>query len=174
MMDTKFKINFGSNDWENNFAEKVLSVEKDMPVLEQTFGHFLMREKLIKGFSFNGLLELEVFIVSDHEIREINNEYRKLDKSTDVISLSMFDDFREEWVENKLPIVNLGDVFISMDTAKKQALENNISLKEEIFELLIHGILHLLGFDHEKSNKELELMYKKEREIYDYFSGNCE
>ena len=52
-----------------------------------------------------------------------------------------------------------------METAKRQAQQNGISLDRELIELLIHGILHLLGFDHEISEKEMEIMYKKEQEI---------
>lgn len=59
----------------------------------------------------------------------------------------------------------LGDVVISVDTAKKQAEESAHSLEIEIFILLIHGILHLMGFDHEKSKKEAEKMQSKERKL---------
>ncbi len=83
---------------------------------------------------------------TDLEIHEINKEYRNIDKPTDVITFALFfDDDMKFVVENT---IELGDIIISTDTAKRQALENNLAQEEEMTVLLTHGVLHLLGFDH--------------------------
>ena len=83
---------------------------------------------------------------ADSEIHEINKEYRKIDKPTDVITFALFfDDDIKTVIENT---AELGDIIISTETAEKQASENNLTLEQEITVLLTHGVLHLLGFDH--------------------------
>ena len=88
--------------------------------------------------------ELSIALVDDGEIRELNRNYRNRDRATDVLSFSLIDgecaDFRG---------VMLGDVVISIETALRQARKRHRSLDEETARLLIHGVLHLLGHDHE-------------------------
>lgn len=94
----------------------------------------------------NSEFNFDVTFCTDFEIHEINKEYRNIDKATDVITFALFfDDEMKFVVENT---VELGDIIISTDTAKKQALENNLNEEQEITVLLTHGVLHLLGFDH--------------------------
>lgn len=85
---------------------------------------------------------------------------------TDVLAFSQ----REDDFASLNPDI-LGDVVISVDTAKKQAEESTHSFEIEIFILLIHGILHLMGFDHEKSKKKAEIMQYRERELLKLVSG---
>lgn len=87
--------------------------------------------------------ELSIVFVSDPEIHKYNLAYRGKDKPTDVLSFSLLEG------ENKIGTSSLGDVMISLKTAKKQAKEYGVTFSEEILRLLIHGILHLCGFDHE-------------------------
>ena len=89
----------------------------------------------------------DVNIVTPAQIRKINNKYRKIDKVTDVISFANRDD--------KTVIVPLlGEIFICLDQAKKQAKTYGHSLKHELIFLFTHGLLHLLGFDHTKPKDE--------------------
>ncbi len=106
--------------------------------------------------------ELSILITSDEEIRELNRLYRNKDKATDVLSFPM----GEEIGGWKL----LGDVVISIDTARVQAKELGISLEEEVKRLLIHGIVHLLGYDHELSKEE----EKRFREMEEYIQSKIE
>ena len=92
--------------------------------------------------------ELSVLLTNDRKIRTLNKQYRGQDRATDVLSFSQ----NEE--ENKPNSSLMGDVVISTETAKRQAAEHGLTLEEEIVLLLIHGILHLLGFDHERSDEE--------------------
>ena len=106
--------------------------------------------------------ELSILLVGDDEMRGINSEYRGKDRPTDVISFAMSD--------GEFPGINkdiLGDVVISLDTAKRQAIERGVSFREEVDFLLIHGILHLNGYDHERSELERLRMEEKERELID-------
>lgn len=99
-------------------------------------------------------LELSVIFVNDERIHEINRDYRKIDRSTDVISFALEDN--EQFYVEGMPR-ELGDIFISIDHAKKQADEYGHSFYREMCFLFTHGLLHLLGYDHmnEKDEKEM-------------------
>ena len=107
--------------------------------------------------------ELSVLLANDRKIRTLNKQYRGQDRATDVLSFS-----QNEEEENKSNSHLMGDVVISTVTAKRQAAEHGLTLEEEIVLLLIHGILHLLGFDHERSNEEACHMKQKTRELFDW------
>jgi len=106
--------------------------------------------------------ELSVLLANDRKIRTLNKQYRGQDRATDVLSFSQ----NEE--ENKPNSHLMGDVVLSTVTAKRQAAEHGLTLEEEIVLLLIHGILHLLGFDHERSNEEACHMKQTTRELFDW------
>jgi len=92
-------------------------------------------------------LSFDIVFCNDEKIREINHEYRNKDRATDVITFSLFADDENKFIHNG--VINLGEVIISVDTLKRQAEEGEHSLQEETLTLLTHGILHLLGFDHQ-------------------------
>lgn len=89
--------------------------------------------------------EVSLRYVDDTTIRELNNEYRGIDNTTDVLSFCM----REGDIIG-VPTL-LGDIVISLDTAKRHASSIGHTLEEEVYELLFHGFLHLLGYDHENN-----------------------
>lgn len=171
-MDNKFKINIDTESIPSRFHLAKEIFLRESSYLESTFNYFLFENNLINDFSFSGYLELELSLVSDLDIQQLNNDYRNKDKPTDVLSISLFSDFRQEWRDNNLPLINLGDIIISVDTAIKQSENAGISLETELIELFIHGVLHLLGFDHEISESEMDIMYKKEKSIFDYYLEN--
>jgi probable rRNA maturation factor len=97
-----------------------------------------------------------IAFVSDKKIRELNRQFRDIDKATDVLS------FPAEEPNN------LGDVAISVETAATQAKENRLSFENEIAQLILHGLLHLSGYDHETDNGEmnrLELRLRRKLDI---------
>lgn len=102
-----------------------------------------------------------VVFVRDRKIRELNRDYRGNDYATDVLSFQANEDgTTDDFVEADF----LGDIVISVDAAIRQANEAKISLEHEVEELVIHGILHLCGYDHETDNGEmnrLELRIRK-------------
>jgi probable rRNA maturation factor len=103
--------------------------------------------------------ELSLLLVSDPVMRTLNRDWRGKDRSTDVLSFSQ----REG--DGGAPGQLLGDVVISVDTAKRQADERGESLVRESERLLIHGVLHLLGYDHEVSAHEARRMQRRERAL---------
>ena len=88
-----------------------------------------------------------IAFVSDRKMRELNSTFRGKHLTTDVLSFSFEAD---EFDQN-----NLGDIAISLEQASRQAKENNLSFSTEIKQLILHGILHLCGYDHETDNGEM-------------------
>ncbi len=97
---------------------------------------------------------IDLTIVTDEVIQAMNAEYRNLNKPTDVISFA----YLEVTEFEKTPgDVIAGDIFISIDTAKRQAKEHKHTLNKELEVLFIHGMLHLFGFDHKNDKEEKEM-----------------
>ncbi|MDT7911136.1 MAG: rRNA maturation RNase YbeY [Thermocrinis sp.] len=99
-------------------------------------------------------VELSIALVSDAQIKRLNKLYRNKDKPTDVLSFPIGEKV-EDWLI-------LGDIVISVDTAKRQAQELGHSLEEEIKRLLVHGLVHLLGYDHELGGEEEKKFFELE------------
>ena len=119
-------------------------------------------KKLMHRLDLNGF-ELSVMLCNDGEIKELNKKYRNKNAPTDVLSFPQIDRSIESSGAN---IKLLGDIVISLETVKKNALENNVSYEEEIKRVIIHGLLHLLGLDHDKSNfksNESPMILKQEK-----------
>jgi probable rRNA maturation factor len=104
--------------------------------------------------------EVSIALVGDAEMRRLNAAYRGVDRPTDVLAFSM-----REGKRGCPPSPLLGDVVISLDTAARQAAERGLPLGEEVLRLLAHGVLHLLGYDHERSAAEARRMFRKQREV---------
>lgn len=99
--------------------------------------------------------ELSVEVVGDGRIRRLNREYRRKDRPTDVLAFPLRH-------VPRLPSRLLGDVVISLPTATHQAASLGHPLDEELIRLMIHGVLHLVGYDHERGTKEARRMHRKE------------
>ncbi|EQA36679.1 putative rRNA maturation factor YbeY [Leptospira inadai serovar Lyme str. 10] len=129
----------------------------------------LPRIRKLLEFSFPQTeCSLSILLVDDEAIREINRVRRNKDKETDVLSFPLSFD-TEPWVlppdKSKLgfgPILSLGEIVISWDTCKVQAREIGHTEEDEFFRLLVHGFLHLIGYDHERGPIDEELMKRKE------------
>ncbi|GIP57745.1 rRNA maturation RNase YbeY [Paenibacillus sp. FSL W8-0186] len=133
----------------------------------------LLHTLLQKAGEAEGVTDGEVALtfVTDEEIHTLNREYRGIDRPTDVLSFAM-----NESVEEEQEIVYeleegeelegfgdmLGDIIISVETAKAQSEEYGHSLNREIGFLFVHGFLHLLGYDHQDEASEAEMMGKQE------------
>ena len=102
--------------------------------------------------------ELGILFVGDQRMRSLNRQYRGKDRTTDVLAFAM-----REAPHSSSSL--LGDVVIAVPTAARQAKEGQRSLDEELTVLLVHGILHLCGYDHERSEKEARRMHRRERMI---------
>lgn len=113
--------------------------------------------------------EVDISIVNNEQIRKINNEYRGKDTATDVLSFPMIEFDGDNEVDAQFDMedgaVLLGDIVISFERALQQAREYGHSLKRELGFLTAHSMLHLLGYDHETSDEDAELMFKKQDDI---------
>ena len=98
---------------------------------------------------------LTVAFVSKKQIHKLNKQFRAKDKPTDILS---FEGFSED---------ELGELVLCGDIVNRQSKEHGLSAKEELGYLLIHGLLHLLGYDHEKSRKQEKVMFALQDEIFD-------
>jgi probable rRNA maturation factor len=112
-----------------------------------------MSEKILSGLDCTKG-ELSVLLTGDREIKELNRDYRSIDKPTDVLSFPQDD-------EDEL----LGDVVINTTRAKEQAESLGVTLDEELARLLVHGTLHLFGYDHVNGGRQAAKMKNKEEEI---------
>ena len=130
-------------------------------VRKKDFKPSLLRRVARKTLEAEGYRKVQTSILfcSDSYIRKLNKEYRGVDASTDVLAFSM-----HEGKFSKVHPEVLGDVVISLETASRQAKRYRYSLNKETILLVIHGILHLLGYDHLKK-KDKEKMRKKETQI---------
>ncbi len=119
-------------------------------------------KSLVKDFDIEDSI-FSVIITGDKEIRELNKTYRHIDKETDVISFALEDD-----QSFQIEIRVLGDIYISLDRAKNQAKEYKHSLKRELSFLTVHGLLHLLAYDHMTEEDE-KIMFNLQKEVLDKY-----
>ena len=109
-------------------------------------------KKVLKGEN-KGTLNVSIAFVVPEEIHKLNKKFRKKDKPTDVLSFEKVSDFKDECAE----------VIICPAVVRENAKESKLSLKKELAKILIHGLLHTLGYDHELGEKEAGEMEEKEK-----------
>ena len=102
----------------------------------------------------------DIIFIDDKEMHKLNKEYRGIDRTTDVLSFALNDNKHIDAFIN-----SLGDIFISIPKMKSQAIEYGHSEKRELSFLALHGLLHLLGYDHTLGKKEEEEMFGLQKEI---------
>src|SRR5271168_5013459 len=113
--------------------------------------------------------ELSLTLTSDRAIRKLNREFRGIDATSDVLSFSQIEQAgaappNPRSVKNS-PGLQVGDVVISIDTALRQAREYRVSAAARLRRLLVHGFLHLIGYDHERSATDARRMFARERTL---------
>ena len=129
------------------------SEEIDLDDLKRVINYTLEEEKVDNAF-------MNVIITSNDKIHKINKEYRGIDRPTDVISFALEDD--KTFVNTEFRV--LGDIYISIDKVHEQANLYSHSFRRELSFLTVHGILHLLGYDHMKPEEE-KVMFSKQDKI---------
>ena len=140
---------------ENEFEIVDNGLYSDYDYLYDVLNSTLKHEKVNHGI-FN------VIFVLDDEIHKLNREYRNVDRVTDVISFALEDNDDFSYGDIRM----LGDIYICIPQMKRQAEEYGHSEKRELSFLAVHGLLHLLGYDHMKKEDE-EVMFKLQEEILD-------
>lgn len=134
----------------NQTEEEIKELETVRKVLE----YACSKEKL-------GKVCFNVIIVDNDYIHELNNNYRNIDRVTDVITFALED---EKDIVEPNGVRMLGDIYISIDKAKSQAEEYGHSLLRELSFLAVHGFYHLLGYDHMNKEEEV-IMFQKQEEV---------
>ena len=109
--------------------------------------------------------EVSVKIVDNEQIRELNKQYRNIDKETDVLSFPLTDFEGGEEPPADEPLISLGDIVLSLEKTAAQAEEFGHGFEREAAFLCVHSMLHLLGYDHVKDEKEDAEMRRRQREI---------
>ncbi len=150
---------FVENTYENYEIDEVKIYNNSLKITE-----YLLAQKEVEKASclcdekYQSLF-FDIVFMNNEEIHKINNEYRKKDSPTDVITFAMFADAPKEERFVFDGEVHLGEILISLDKIEEQAKENNVSFEEEMYYIIAHGVLHLLGFDHQ-SEPEYNFMVK--------------
>ena len=140
-------------DFTSKFDEFSNYEKKYLDITKVTLEHL--------GLDFSPVISIS--FVDNKYIHKINKKYRDVDRETDVISFAFLDD--DENRDNTLHskgIVPLGDIYISVDKAKEQAENYGHSLERELSFLYVHGLLHLLGYDHQNEEQEKEMFALQE------------
>lgn len=126
---------------------------EDMSEMEKMFELILNSAKEL--LKIDREMAISVTFLNSEEIHIINRDYRKIDRPTDVISFAVNDGEEEFIIEEE--VYDLGDIFINLEYAHKQALEYGHSFKREVCFLFTHGLLHCLGYDHMVEEEEKEM-----------------
>ena len=134
-----------------NETEEDIDIEEEKKIIE-----FALKHENLENVEFN------VIFVDKKTIQKINKEYRNIDKVTDVISFALEDNEEIKFEFGRL----LGDIYICTDKMKEQAKQYGHSILREQGFLTVHGLLHLLGYDH-MTKEEEEIMFKKQELILD-------
>lgn len=133
----------------NEYKEEI----KEKDEIKKLIDYAIKYQKLDK-------LEFNIIFVDDNYIHELNKNYRGVDRPTDVISFALEDGEKIDTGEFRM----LGDIYISIDRTKAQAIDYGHSFLRELAFLSVHGLLHLLGYDHMKKEDE-EVMFGLQEEI---------
>lgn len=144
----------------------ILDEKKILTGTKKILKYFLNSEEIInksclKDYNYK-TLSFDMVLCENEKIHEINKDYRDKDRPTDVITFALFADSEENERFIFDGEINLGEILISLDKTQEQAYSNNHSFGDELFFLISHGIMHLLGFDH-LSKKELIYMLENQQ-----------
>ena len=138
------------------------SINEDFNNYEEIYSYLIEKAFKVLNLSFDPVVS--VSFIDNEEIHKINKEYRKIDRPTDVISFAFLDnEDRAKEYASGMPVI-LGDIYISLDKASEQAKEYGHSMKRELCFLFVHGLLHLLGYDHMTKEDE-EIMFPLQDKI---------
>ena len=138
------------------------SINEDFNNYEEIYSYLIEKAFKVLNLSFDPVVS--VSFIDNEEIHKINKQYRKIDRPTDVISFAFLDnEDRAKEYASGMPVI-LGDIYISLDKANEQAKEYGHSMKRELCFLFVHGLLHLLGYDHMKKEDE-EIMFPLQDKI---------
>jgi probable rRNA maturation factor len=146
---------------------EVVNRQRKIKIIQNEWNDFVFR--VVQSIAESKNKSVAVAFVSDRKMRELNRTFRGKDATTDVLSFPYEADefeFDGEFLDSDKDY--LGDIAISLEQAQRQAFENDLDLQTEIKQLILHGVLHLCGYDHEADDgemNELELKLRKKLRI---------
>ncbi len=142
-------------------VESGLDLRQITEKLQKMTGYFLSKQDYVEksclsGYEYDTLC-FDIVICNNEEIHRINKEYRNIDRPTDVISFAIFADSapEERFIFDRE--INLGEIILSTEKTASQAVENGQTFEDELYFLLAHGILHLMGYDHQSEESLCEM-----------------
>ena len=154
---------FLENTYENYNIDEVFVHEKIVEMTNHIFDDSdVMSKSCLDGRNYE-TVSFDIVFVDNEEIHRINKEYRQKDRPTDVITFAIFADSPEEEKYIFDGEVSLGEIIVSLDKIEEQSKGNNVSFDDELYFLVSHGVLHLLGFDH-MTDEEYNYMVTKQKE----------
>ena len=161
MNSPELYINIEDNRWED-------SVQDIDPLSKQAAAvafDYLQKQIPVYLSQADKPIIINLTLSNDETVHQLNKDYRGMDKPTNVLSFANVDDpdFEEE-LANADDFLELGDIIIALETLEKEAQEQSISLQDHLSHLLVHGLLHLLGYDHQE-DEEAEHMESLEVKI---------
>lgn len=155
-------------------AKDLAKMSKWLNMASEVMEQLVKKDKLIHASWLKKTdgIRVSVLLCGESKIKKLNREYRGKDYATDVLSFPTFETLRKAKPKDGFPSpeIFLGDLAICHQKAIKQAQEFDISYWDEFIHLYIHGLIHLMGYDHEISPKEEKIMQKWEKEALDFFS----
>jgi probable rRNA maturation factor len=146
--------------------------QRSIKVSQQRLRRLLRKALILLGLQRS---ELSILFINDRRMKILNRQYRGVDKTTDVLSFPQLSAEEREAVKAEVRTSGLrsfrtselllGDIIINLPRARKQAAEHGLTLNEELGRLIVHGLLHLVGYDHEKNRYQKNKMESKETEL---------
>lgn len=144
--------NVEKNIFSENIHNKLeVDEKKAIDIAKELLEYFLKEKNIfgkscLKEFDFN-CISFDILYCDSEKTHQINKEYRDKDYAADIITFAIFADSEEKFVfDNE---INLGEIIISLDKVKENAEEKSVRFEDELYFLISHGIMHLLGFDHQ-------------------------
>ena len=154
---------FLENTYEGYNIDDIAIHKKVVKMTEHIFkDNDVISKSCLEGRKYE-TVSFDIVFVDNEEIHRINKEYRQKDRPTDVITFAIFADSPEEEKYIFDDEVSLGEIIVSLDKIEEQSKENNVSFEDELYFLVSHGVLHLLGFDH-MTDDEYKYMVDKQKE----------
>lgn len=165
MMNKQIELNiFIENEYDSFFEKNNINLEiKEIIEKAQKMTYFFLsndcwvKKSCLEEYKDTKQIYFDVVFCDNEKIHEINRDYREKDRPTDVITFAIFADSPKEErfvFDNE---INLGEIIISLDKTLEQSKENKHSFEKELYFLLAHGILHLLGYDHMTEETLIEM-----------------
>ena len=149
MTDTTINIDIAEEGWLHELPEiEKFSAEIFEKVINDLKPEWLEDKKSV---------EINLALSNDEEIRQLNSEFRQMDKATNVLSFANIDDEEFDAYLKRNDEIELGDIIIALQTMMVQSEVQEISLRDHYCHILIHGILHLLGYDHIEAEEAKEM-----------------